>query len=109
MATRQHGWRLIGQPDRPVVDEMRYEEWTEVAGVGFPTRRANYHNGVKLAELTTEEAIRVNSGLAPQELAAKPADFAPDIPHSLQTSATWASSATACAISFTIRQSGHRF
>lgn len=71
----------LANPDRSVVDEMRYEGWTEVAGVRFPTRRANYHDGVKLAELTTEEATHVNSGLAPRELAAKPLDFEPDIPH----------------------------
>jgi hypothetical protein len=70
----------LANPDRPVAAEMRYGEWTEVAGVRFPTQRTNYHNGVKLAEETTEEAIRVNAGLTPQELAAKPADFAPDMP-----------------------------
>ena len=70
----------LANPDRPVAAEMRYGRWTEVAGVRFPTQRANYHKGVKLAEETTEEAIRVNTGLTPKGLAAKPADFAPDIP-----------------------------
>jgi hypothetical protein len=67
-------------PGRPVSAEMRYGGWVDVAGVRFPAQRANYHNGVKLAEETTEEAIRVNVGLKPQELSARPADFAPDIP-----------------------------
>ena len=70
----------LADPDRPVPAEMRYGGWTEVAGVRFPTQRTNYHSGVKLAEETVEESIRVNVGLTPQGLAAKPADFAPDIP-----------------------------
>jgi hypothetical protein len=70
----------LADPDHPAPNEMRYGGWTEVAGVRFPTQRANYHGGVKLAEETVEEAIRVNVGLSPQELALKPADFAPDIP-----------------------------
>jgi hypothetical protein len=60
---------------------MRYEAWTEVAGVRFPTKRANYHSGVKLGEIT-EAVIRVNIGLTPQQLAAPQAiaassDFRP--------------------------------
>lgn len=70
----------LADPSRPVSQEMRYERWTEFAGVRFPTQRANYHNGVKLAQETTEGAIRINAGLTPQSLAAKPADFAPDLP-----------------------------
>jgi len=69
----------LANPDRPVQSEMRYEAWIQVAGVLFPTKRANYHNGVKLGEITNA-AIQVNIGLKPQELSAKPADFAPDIP-----------------------------
>jgi hypothetical protein len=69
----------LANPDRPVSTEMRYEAWTEVTGVRFPTKRANYHSGVKLGAIT-EASIRVNTGLTAQELGAKPADFAPDIP-----------------------------
>jgi hypothetical protein len=69
----------LANPDRPVQAEMRYEAWTEVAGVRFPTKRANYHSGVKLGEIN-EAVIRVNAGLTPQKLAAKPRDFVPDIP-----------------------------
>ena len=68
----------LANPDRPTSAEMRYEGWTEVAGVRFPTRRTNYHNGVKAGEIT-ETAIRVNVGLVAQKLATKPADFAPEI------------------------------
>jgi hypothetical protein len=64
---------------RPVPAEMRYVGWTEISGVRFPTHRVNYHSGVKRGEVTTE-AIHVNVGLRPQELAATPADFSPDIP-----------------------------
>lgn len=70
----------LSDPDHPLAAEIRYESWIEAAGVRFPAKRANYHNGIKMAELTTEDAIRVNAGLTPQELADKPADFAPDIP-----------------------------
>jgi hypothetical protein len=70
----------LANPDQPAPAEMRIEGWTEVAGVHFTTKRANYHNGVKLAEMTEEEAIRVNASLTLKELAARPADFAPDMP-----------------------------
>lgn len=70
---------MLLEPDRPVSAELRYGRWTEIAGVRFPTQRANYHSGVKLAEMT-EEIIHVNAGLTAQELAAKPADFMPEIP-----------------------------
>jgi hypothetical protein len=39
----------------------------------------NYLSGVKRGEATTED-IRFNVGLRPQDLAAKPADLALDIP-----------------------------
>jgi hypothetical protein len=68
----------LADPDHPVPAEMRYEGWSERAGVRFPTHRANYLSGLKRGEVTTED-IRVNVGLRPQDLAAKPADFAPDI------------------------------
>jgi hypothetical protein len=35
-------------------------------------------SGLKRGEVTTSD-IRVNVGLRPQDLAAKPADFAPDV------------------------------
>jgi hypothetical protein len=58
---------------------MHYEAWTTVAGIHFPTKRGNYHNGLKLGEIT-DATIRVNAGLTLEQLAAKPPDFAPDIP-----------------------------
>jgi hypothetical protein len=68
----------LADPDRPVPEETQYGGWREISGVRFPTHRVKYLSGVKRGEVTTE-AIRVNTGLRPQELAAKPADFAPDI------------------------------
>ncbi len=68
----------LADPDRPVPSEMRYEDWKEFSGVRFPMRRVNYHSGVKRGSVITE-AIRINAGLKRRDLAATPADFAPDI------------------------------
>ena len=70
----------LADPDHPVPAEMRYEGWRDVSGVRFPTHRVNYLSGVKRGEVTTDD-IRINVGLRPPELAAKPSDFAPDIPN----------------------------
>jgi hypothetical protein len=69
----------LADPDRPVPEETQYGGWKEISGVRFPTHRVKYLSGVKRGEVTTE-AIRVNVGLRSQELAAKPAGFAPDLP-----------------------------
>jgi hypothetical protein len=66
--------------EHKVSSEMHYEEWTQVAGISFPTHRTLYHNTVKVADMTSEEPLRVNVGLRLEELAAKPADFAPEMP-----------------------------
>src|SRR4051812_40592606 len=68
----------LADPDRPVPAEMRYDAWREISGVRFPTHRINSLSGVKRGEVTMAD-IHVNIGLRPQDLAAKPADFAPDI------------------------------
>ncbi len=68
----------LADPNRPVPAETQYGGWREISGVRFPTHRVKYHSGVKRGEVTTE-AIYVNVGLRPQELAAKPVDFAPDL------------------------------
>jgi hypothetical protein len=57
---------------------MHYEAWKEISGVRFPTHRVSYHSNVKRGEVTTED-IRVNSGLSPDDLAAKPTDMMPDL------------------------------
>jgi hypothetical protein len=69
----------LADPDHPVPAEMRYEQWSEFSGIQFPTHRVNYHTGVNRGEVTTE-IIRINTGLDRQELATKPAGFAPEIP-----------------------------
>lgn len=83
----------LADPNRPVPEETHYGEWREISGVRFPTHRVKYHSGVKRGEVTTE-AIQVNIGLKPQELAAKPADFAPDITRRVQASQTYEKPAT---------------
>jgi len=69
----------LADPDRPVPEETQYGGWKEISGVRFPAHRVKYMSGMKRGEVNTS-IIRVNLGLRPQELAAKPADFAPDIP-----------------------------
>jgi hypothetical protein len=68
----------LADPDRPVQAELRYEAWTTVDGIRFPTKRANYHAGLKLGEIIGA-TIRINVGLTRERLRAKPSDFAPDL------------------------------
>jgi hypothetical protein len=68
----------LANPDRPVQSEMHFESWNTVAGIRFPAKRANYHGGLKLGEIT-DAAIRLNVGFTLEQLAAKPADFRPDV------------------------------
>ncbi len=70
----------LADPNRPVPAEMRLEEWSVFDGIRFPIRRANYHSGAKLAEEVSQGPIRINRGLKLEDMAAKPADFAPVIP-----------------------------
>jgi hypothetical protein len=69
----------LADPARPVPSEMRYTAWKVVAAIRFPTRRANYLSGLRRGEVTTED-IRINVGLKVRDLAAKPTNFAPDLP-----------------------------
>jgi hypothetical protein len=64
----ESGWEILPDLRSP-----------EVSGVRFPTNRVNYLSGVKRGQVTSED-IRINVGLQAQDLAAKPPDFAPDIP-----------------------------
>jgi len=68
----------LADPDHPVPGEMRYEEWRETSGIRFPTHRVNYLSGLKRGEVITAD-IHVDGGLQPKDLAAKPADSAPDL------------------------------
>jgi hypothetical protein len=71
----------LADPAHPVPEETQYAGWKEISGVRFPTHKVKLMSGVKRGETTTE-TLRVNTGLRPQELAAKPADFSPQIPRS---------------------------
>jgi hypothetical protein len=66
---------------RTVWGETRIHEWQTIAGVQFPRRFEAFLNGARLADLTLEDT-RVNSGLSPTELAARPADLRPVIDRS---------------------------
>ena len=68
----------LADPDRPVPSETRFEEWRSASGVRFPTRRVSFLSGVKRGEVRMGD-IRLDAGLRPQDLAAQPADFAPDL------------------------------
>ena len=59
-----------------VSSEMQFKEWMTVAGIKFPRRAWNLHDGVRLADIATEE-IKLNGGLRPADLALKPADLNP--------------------------------
>ena len=61
---------------KPPSTEMRIGGWTKVNGVQFPVARANYHDGARLAVMTTDR-IHVNSGLKVESLQAKPPDSLP--------------------------------
>jgi len=69
----------LADPNHPVPEETQYRDWREISGVRFPTHKVKLLSGVKRGETTTE-TLRVNVGLRPQELAAKPADASPEIP-----------------------------
>lgn len=63
-------------PTHPAHSGMRFEWWTTVQGVKFPSRRANFHDGARLAEITADFIV-VNGGLKQNDLAAKPSDLKP--------------------------------
>jgi hypothetical protein len=68
----------LADPSKPVAAEMLYSEWSEIEGVKFPTKKSNFHNGVKLAEITSM-GIRINQGLVPAGLAIKPEHLEPNM------------------------------
>jgi hypothetical protein len=58
---------------------MRYDGWKEISGVRFSTHRVSYLSGLKRGEITAAD-VHVNAGLKAPDLAAKPSDFAPQLP-----------------------------
>jgi hypothetical protein len=50
--------------------------WQAVAGVKFPRRISNFHNGKRVAVITVERT-KINQGLKPADLAVRPPDLKP--------------------------------
>jgi hypothetical protein len=66
-------------PKRSPLDGAYFSDWETVEGIRFPTKRTNYRNGIKIID-AKEIRTRVNIGLRPDDLAAKPTDFSPALP-----------------------------
>jgi hypothetical protein len=62
--------------DRPVHQEMRFDQWEVSGGVRFPRRLSNFHDGKRMAEITVEQ-IKLNTGMKAGDLAIKPPDLKP--------------------------------
>lgn len=63
-------------PEHPVADETRFEEWKAVEGIQIVERFTKFHGGAHVADATIERTV-LNSGLRAEDLAAKPADLKP--------------------------------
>jgi hypothetical protein len=57
-------------------DGKEIRAWKKIDGIRFPSRRWNYHNGIRLADIRTIN-IKLNRGLKPEVLSRKPYDFKP--------------------------------
>lgn len=66
----------LADPVHPEPSETQIKEWMTVHGIKFPRRVWILHNGIRLADIATEE-IKLNGGLRPADLAMKPADLDP--------------------------------
>jgi len=68
----------LAPPDNkhPHTSGMRFEAWTTVDGVKFASQRADFHDGARLAEITSN-FITVNGRLKAADLALKPDDLKP--------------------------------
>ena len=53
--------------------------WQAFAGVKFPQRISNFHNGKRVAVITVERT-KINQGLKPADLAVRPPDLKPVMP-----------------------------
>jgi hypothetical protein len=63
-------------PVHPTPSETQFKEWMTIDGTKFPRRVLILHDGIRLADIATEE-IKVNRGLRPEDFAMKPADLNP--------------------------------
>jgi hypothetical protein len=68
----------LADPAHPASSETQIREWTTAQGIRFPQRVWILHNGVKLADIVTEE-IKLNSEIQLRALAAKPAGLKPEM------------------------------
>ena len=66
----------LADPAHPVANENRFKEWMTVGGIKFPRRVWILHDGIRLADITTDQ-IKLNGGLRRADLALKPADLNP--------------------------------
>jgi len=66
----------LSDPARPVPSEEVVAEWETVQGIRFARRWSVFRSGIRVATATVDET-RLNSGLEPTDLAAKPSDFKP--------------------------------
>ncbi len=66
----------LADPANPVSSETRYLEWKTVGGVRFASRFTKTHAGLHVADALID-GTTLNSGLRPEDLAAKPPDLAP--------------------------------
>jgi len=66
----------LADPAHPIPSETVTTEWETVQGIRFARRWSVFRSGVRIAEATVEQT-RVNNGLKPADLAAKPHDLRP--------------------------------
>ena len=62
----------------PAPSETQIRAWTAVGSIRFPKQVWILHNSVRLAEITNQR-IKFNTGLQPDELAVKPAGLKPQM------------------------------
>jgi len=66
----------LADPAHPIPSETVTTEWETVQGIRFARRWSVFRSGIRIAEATVEQT-RVNSGLKPEDLSAKPPNFRP--------------------------------
>ncbi len=69
----------LADPANPIPSETITTEWETIQGIRFARRWSVFRSGVRVAEATVEQT-RLNSGLKPADLAAKPSDLKPVLP-----------------------------
>ncbi len=62
----------VGTTYRRLPKRLEFAEWRTVGGIEWPQKLLNFHEDVKVAEITTTE-IGIDVGLDPRELSRKPA------------------------------------